>query len=129
VAEHAPGPGFVINFLPRFGHLLVGEEPSCSMSDGAEEISEILVSPSRNISFYVVIELQVLDCLLSFRQLMVPAGLTDRIAHVNESHDAGVVAQEMGVHVHDERTGDQPKPGRWRRELLSSGSSGTMGCA
>jgi hypothetical protein len=83
VAEHAPGSGFVINFLPRFGHLLVGEEPSCSMSDGAEEISEILVSPSRNISFYVVIELQVLDCLLSFRQLMVPAGLTDRIAHVN----------------------------------------------
>jgi len=55
----------------------------CSMSDRAEEISEILGSPSRNISFCVVIELQVLDGLLSFRQLMVPAGLTDRIAHVN----------------------------------------------
>ena len=45
---------------------------------------------------------EVLDRLLPFRQLFVPAGLADRVAHVDEGHDARVVAQEMGVHVHDE---------------------------
>ena len=35
-------------------------------------------------------------------ELLVPAGLADRLAHLDEAHDAGVVAQEVGVHVHDE---------------------------
>ena len=37
-----------------------------------------------------------------FAELLVPAGLADRLAHLDEGHDAGVVAQEMRVHVHDE---------------------------
>ena len=35
-------------------------------------------------------------------KLLVPAGLAHRLAHFDETHDAGVVAQEMRVHVHDE---------------------------
>ncbi len=35
-------------------------------------------------------------------ELLVPARLAHGLAHVDERHDTGVVAQEMGVHVHDE---------------------------
>ena len=35
-------------------------------------------------------------------EFLVPAGLANRVAHVDEGGDAGVVAQEVGVHVHDE---------------------------
>ena len=51
---------------------------------------------------HVVAVLQVLDRLVFFGEYLVPAGLADRIAHVDEVHDARVVTQEVRVHVHDE---------------------------
>ncbi len=72
------------------------------MSDGAEEISEILVSLSRNNLLHIVGKLQILDRLFLVGELLVPAGLADRGAHGHEIQEARIVAQEVGVHVHDE---------------------------
>jgi hypothetical protein len=52
--------------------------------------------------FFVIVELQILDGLFVVVEFLVPAGLAHRLAHIDEAHDAGVVAQEVGVHVHDE---------------------------
>ena len=51
--------------------------------------------------FEIVVVFQIVDGLFLFGELLVPAGLADRLAHLDEVHQAGVVAQEMGVPVDD----------------------------
>ena len=70
------------------------------MSDGAEQ-RDLGVRVEKHL-LLVVVEFQILDGLLVIVEFLVPAGLADLLAHLDEGHDAGVVAQEMGVHVHDE---------------------------
>ncbi len=50
----------------------------------------------------IVVELEVLDRLRLADQLGIPARFADRLALAHEGLDAGVVTQEVGVHVHDE---------------------------
>jgi len=50
----------------------------------------------------VVRELQILDGLRLAGETGVPAGLADRLALRDEARDARVVAQEVGVQIHDE---------------------------
>ena len=72
------------------------------MSEGCRRDQRNLGVAVEEHLLLVVIELQVLDGLLAFGKLLVPARFTDRITHVDEGHDARVIAQEVGVHVHDE---------------------------
>ena len=55
----------------------------------------------------VVRELQILDGLRLAGERRVPARLADRLALAHEAGDARVVAQEVGVHVHDELVGQR----------------------
>ena len=101
-AEHPARAGLVVDLLARVGHLLVGQEPVLLDVGGRRRDQRDLGVAVEEHLLVVVVELQILDGLLVVAELLVPAGLADRLAHVDEGHDAGVVAQEMRVHVHDE---------------------------
>ncbi len=102
VREHAPRAGLVVDLLAGVRHLLVGQEPVLlDVRRRRGDQRDLGVAVEKHL-LLVVVELQILDGLLVVGELLVPAGLADGGAHVDEGHDAGVVAQEMRVHVHDE---------------------------
>ena len=102
VREQTTRAGLVVDFFARGGHLLIGQEPVLlDVGRCRGDQCDLGVAVEKHL-FFVVVEFQILDGLLVVIQFLVPAGLADRLAHVDEGGDAGVVAQEMSVHVHDE---------------------------
>ena len=109
MTEHPARAGLVVDLLAGFRHLLVGQEPVLlDIGRSGRNQRNLGVAVEKHLLF-VVVELEVLDGLFVVAELLVPAGLADRVAHVDKAHDAGVVAQKMRVHVHDklvfQRTG------------------------
>ena len=102
MGEQAARAGFFVDLFARVRHLLVGQEPiPLGVGRRGRDQRDLGVAVEKHLLF-IVVELQILDRLLVVGKLLVPAGLAHRLAHLDEAHDTGVVAQEMRVHVHDE---------------------------
>ncbi len=100
--HHAARASFLVHPVARLRRHLVGQEPvGRDVGRRRGDQRDLGVAVEEHL-LLVVLELEILDGLLLLRQLLVPAGLADRRAHVDEVHDARVVAQKVGMHVHDE---------------------------
>src|SRR5215831_19834460 len=100
IASSHPGwPGVKMAWLSIH---LVGEEPILrNVGRRAGDQRHLGVAVEEDL-LVVVGELQVLDRLLLPRERRVPSGLADRLPLAHETHDAGVVAKEVRVAIHDE---------------------------
>ena len=102
VREQPARARFLVHLVARRRHLLVGQKPILlDVRRCRRDQRDLGVAVEKHL-LLVVRELQILDRLLLAGELLVPAGFPDRCAHVDEGGEPRVVAQEVGVHVHDE---------------------------
>ena len=112
----------VVDLLAGVELHLVGEEPigrlvgrrAADQRDLGVAVEEDLLEP--------VGVFQAVEALLGGVERRVPAGAADRAAHLHEAHVAGVVAQEMGVDVHDELVAERGGAGLGALRLLRLGA-------
>jgi hypothetical protein len=106
VREHALRTGELVHLGARVHLHLVRQEPVARLFR-ARARDECDLGVAVEIDFLEVVrELQILDRLRLARERGVPAGLADRFARAHEAFQPRVVAQEVGVHVHDELVGE-----------------------
>ena len=107
VRQHAARAGFLVDPGARRGLHLVGEEPvRRDIGRRAAETGDLGIAVEENL-LDVVGELEVFQGLGFAHQRRVPAGLANRLAGAHEVLQARVIAQEVGMHVHDELLGER----------------------
>ncbi len=99
--HHPPRAGLLVDLLAGLEHLLLRDEPVLGHLRGRIRQQRHLGVAVHVDLFDVVRVFEIVDRLFLVADLLVPAGLADRLARLDEARQARVVAQEMGVAVDD----------------------------
>jgi hypothetical protein len=97
-----PRAGLLVDLRAGLEHLLLRDEPVLRNLGGRIRQQRHL-GVAVHVNFFDVVGIfQIVDGLLLVADRLVPAGLADRLARLDKAHQPRVVAQKMGVAVHDQ---------------------------
>ena len=101
MAEHAPAARVLVHLVAGFEDEFLRQKPVLGDLRGRVRQDRDLGVAVQIDFLEIVIEFQIIDGLFLLGERLVPAGLADRLALLDEAGEARVVAQEMRLVIDD----------------------------